>query len=131
MLLLAHTSVGIEKASASRIEADRFRQRDKPASAKPVPFRPQSCITYFSLVFFFAPFKFLKLSKHLSNFLAERLRNVPRSRLLLCHTLHHALVHVSSSSLRDFQVSYQLYQSSIIDSSLCLTYFYSFIVNAL
>jgi hypothetical protein len=40
------------QASASRIEADRFRQRDKPAAAKPDPFRRQFCITYFSLVFF-------------------------------------------------------------------------------
>lgn len=35
-LLLAHTSVGVEETSASRIETDRFRQPEEPAATESI-----------------------------------------------------------------------------------------------
>ncbi|PMD18642.1 hypothetical protein NA56DRAFT_706555 [Hyaloscypha hepaticicola] len=110
MLLFALTLVGVEG----------------PTAAKPIEFVANSA----SLSS--APFlEFFWAFQTFEQFLAETLRDAPRSRLLLCPALHYALAHVSNNSLRDLQSSsYDLYQSTSINCSQWFNYFYSFIVNA-
>ena len=95
MLLFTHTSVGVGEASALR---------EEPAAAKPIVFVANSALLS-SAPFFL---EFFQAFQTFGQFLAETFRNVTRSRLLICPTLHHALVHASNRSLGDFQMFYQL-----------------------